>query len=123
MANLLREYESIIILRPDVEENVETSVRERIEGVVKERGGTLITWDAWGRRKLAYTIRDRSAQKKHTKGTYHYIQYVGGADLVPELTRNFRLMEPVLKFITVKLADDVDLEARLARPAQADAEA
>lgn len=122
MAKLLREYESIIILRPDVEETVENSVRDRIEGILNERGGHLLVWDAWGRRKLAYTVRDRSAQKKHTKGTYHYIQYLGGADLVTELTRNFRLMEPVLKFITVKLADDVELEARLARPAQIDVE-
>jgi len=122
MAKLLREYESIIILRPDVEETVENSVRDRIEGILNERGGHLLVWDSWGRRKLAYTVRDRSAQKKHTKGTYHYIQYLGGADLVTELTRNFRLMEPVLKFLTVKLADDVELEARLARPAQIDVE-
>ena len=40
----------------------------------------------------------------------------GMASLVPELTRNFRLMEPVLKFITVKIADDVEPEARKAQP-------
>ncbi len=116
MAELKREYESIIVLRPDATDEITQAVRDRIEGVLNEYGGDLLRWDSWGKRKLAYTIRDRSAQKKHTKANYHYIQYLGGADLVPELTRNFRLMEPVLKFITVKIADDVEPEARKAQP-------
>lgn len=111
-----REYESIIVLRPDATDEITQAVRDRIEGVITEYGGDLLKWDNWGKRKLAYTIRDRSAQKKHTKANYHYIQYLGGSDLVPELSRNFRLMEPVLKFITVKVAEDVDVEVRKAQP-------
>ena len=64
--------------------------------------GTLLKREFWGRRKLAYEIQ------KYPYGLYYYFQYLGYNDLVGELERNFRILEPVLKYMTVKLNDDVD---------------
>lgn len=113
MARLLREYETIIVVRPDATEEISASVRERVEGVIEKLNGHLVTWDEWGKRRLAYEVRDRTGMKRHTKGLYVYIRTLGAPDLIPELERNFRMLEPVLKYLTIKLDVDVDPSIRL----------
>lgn len=116
---LFREYETIIILRPDATEEMTAKVRERVDGVFSRLQGHLISYDDWGKRKLAYEIRDRTAARRHSKGLYFYLRYLGKNDLVPELERNFRMLEPVVRYMTIKLEDDVDAEVRLAPAADA----
>ncbi len=106
-----REYETIFILRPDVGEEVMTSVRERVEGIFENLGGHMINWDDWGKRKLAFEIRDRTALKHHHKGNYIYLHYASKNDLVAELERNFRMLESVLRYMTVRLDADADMDA------------
>ena len=111
-----REYETIFIMRPDSTDQVQDSVRSRIDGVFEKLGGRMLTYDNWGKRKLAFDIRDRTGQKKHFKGLYKYMRFAGGSDLVPELERNLRMQEPVLRYLTIKIDKDVnpdDLEARI----------
>ena len=113
LATLLREYETIIVIRPDATEEISTSVKERVEGVIEKLNGHLLGWDDWGKRKLGYEVRDRTGMKRHTKGIYVYIRTLGAPDLIPELERNFRMLEPVLKYLTIKLDVDVDPSVRL----------
>lgn len=108
-----REYETIFILRPDANEDDRKRVFDRIEKVMTSHDGHVLQHDQWGERKLSYRM------KKHARGVYHYYRYLGLNDLVAELERNFRLLDPVLKFLTVKLADDVDREERIADAAKA----
>ena len=61
--------------------------------------------EAWGRRKLAYAVR------KQRRGVYVYLKYVGTGGLVAEVERNLKLQDPVVKFMTVQTADEVDLAA------------
>jgi small subunit ribosomal protein S6 len=112
MARLLREYETIIVIRPDATEEISASVRERVESVIEKLDGVLIAWDDWGKRRLGYEVRDRTGMKRHSKGIYVYIRSLGAPDLIPELERNFRMLEPVLKYLTIKLDVDVDPEER-----------
>lgn len=109
-----REYETIFIMRPDAGEEVARSVRERVQGVFEKLNGQLANWDDWGKRKLAYQIRDRTALKHHSKGYYVYMRYAGKNDLVAELERNFRMSEAVLRYMTIRLDEDFDLEAAMA---------
>ncbi|OIP40858.1 MAG: 30S ribosomal protein S6 [Deltaproteobacteria bacterium CG2_30_63_29] len=106
-----REYETIFILRPDLLEEDRTKVIERVQGTIEKLGGAILKTEDWGKRKLAYNI------KKNSHGIYFYYQYLGFNDLVTELERNFRILEPVLKYLTIKL-DEVDREARIAEAAQ-----
>ena len=119
IAHLLREYETIFIMRPDATEEMTTRVRERVEGVVARLNAHLLSYDDWGKRKLAYEIRDRTALKRHQKGLYIYLRLLGGNDLIAELERNFRMLEPVLRYMTIKLDTDVIAEERLAQEAPA----
>lgn len=104
-----REYETIFIMRPDSTDQITDSVKERINGVMDKLDGKLVSYDSWGKRKLAFAIRDRTGQKNHYKGLYFHLRYVGDNALVPELERNLRMLEPVLRYMTIKLDEDFDL--------------
>jgi small subunit ribosomal protein S6 len=67
--------------------------------------GIVASYDEQGKKKLAYSV------KKQNKGYYVLMDYVGSADIVSELERNMRLDDRVLKYLTVKLADQVDPES------------
>ncbi|MDH3199537.1 MAG: 30S ribosomal protein S6 [Myxococcales bacterium] len=97
-----REYETIYILRPDVDNATAEKVVGRARDVVKRLGGTLTKLDNWGKRRLAYPI------EKNTRGIFVYLKYVGFGDLVAELERNLRLLDEVVRFQTVLLREDID---------------
>ncbi|MBN2804741.1 MAG: 30S ribosomal protein S6 [Deltaproteobacteria bacterium] len=105
-----REYESIFIIHPDSQSNVVDTVAAKCQEIIRDRNGKLLRAENWGRRKLAYPV------KKNAKGIYIYLRYLGYSDLVHELERNFRTMDPVIKFITVKIEVDVNPESRPVSP-------
>ena len=97
-----REYETIYILRSDVDTAGAEKVVERARDVIARLGGTLTKLDNWGKRKLAYPIR------KSNRGIFVYLKYVGYSDLVAELERNLRLLDEVVRFQTVLLTENID---------------
>ena len=97
------DYETIYILRPDTEAEESQKIADRVKDVIERAEGRLLRVDNWGKRKLAYHIR------KLTRGVFVYVRYCGYNDLVAELERNLRLLEPVIRFQTVVLARDVDM--------------
>lgn len=101
-----REYETIFILRPDIPNEVIGGINAKIRGVVEGGGGRLIKVENWGRRKLAYEV------KKQLKGIYLFWSYLGTAGLVEEVERNLRLSDSVIRYYSVKMADNVDATTR-----------
>ena len=97
-----REYETIYILRPDVDNDTAEKVVGRARDVIKRLDGTLTKLDNWGKRRLAYPIQ------KSNRGIFVYLKYVGFGDLVAELERNLRLLDEVVRFQTVLLREDID---------------
>jgi len=97
-----REYETIYILRPDVDNAGAEKVVDRAKDVIARLEGTLTKLDNWGKRKLAYPIQ------KNNRGIFVYLKYVGYSDLVAELERNLRLLDQVMRFQTVLLTEDID---------------
>jgi len=100
-----KEYETIYILRGDVDADTAEKVQTRVNEVVARESGKLVKVEAWGRRKLAYPVA------KLKKGVYVYVKYVGKGGLVSELERNLKLQDSVLKFQTVLTNEDVDMGA------------
>lgn len=98
----VREYETIYVLSPTTPKEASDRVASRVEEVMEREGGQLTLVENWGRRQLAYPVA------KHRRGVYVYLKYTGHGALIDELERNFRMLDPVLKFQTVKLRDDVD---------------
>lgn len=104
----LREYEVIYILRADVSKETAERVATRVEDVIAREGGKLTRVENWGRRPLAYEINSSK------RGVYVYVSYLGQGAVVAELERNFRLLDEVIRFQTVKVSDnpgDVEIDA------------
>lgn len=112
-----REYELVFIIRPDVaDEDIET-IKDRSRGIITDRDGNVLNVDDWGKRRLAYEIQD------YGKGHFVLFNYLGTTEVVNELERTLRIDDSVMRFLTVKLAERVDVEARVAEAAEVAAEA
>lgn len=98
-----REYETIYILRPDIDAEGAEKIGNRMQEVVDREKGKLTKVEFWGRRRLAYDI------KKHKRGVYVYLKYLGGGAVVSEVERNLRLSDSVLKYQTVLTRNDVEV--------------
>ncbi len=97
------EYETIYVTRPDLDEAQQTRIDEKLKGIV-ENGGDLLVFEQWGKRKLAYPIRHL------LQGSYQFLHYVAPASLPVELERNMNLEDSLIRFITVRLNENVDVE-------------
>jgi len=104
-----REYETIFILNPDSATEVVDRVSGRCQEVIAKLEGKMLRAENWGKRRLAYTVR------KHPKGIFVYLRYLGYGGMVHELERNLRMLDPVIKYLTVRMDEDVNPETRLVR--------
>jgi len=107
-----RRYETVLMLPPDLEEGKVEEILARLESVIDRSGGLLVKKDDWGVRKLAYEIR------RYSKGRYFLLDLVGQTKIIHELERHIKMIESIMRFLTVKKADEADLEA--ARKEQAE---
>ena len=98
-----REYETIYVMRPTVNPDEADRIAGRLKDVIEGREGKLIRVDNWGRRRLAYPIA------KATRGVFVYLRYAGFGDLVAELERNLRLVDDVVRYLTVQIKDEISL--------------
>jgi small subunit ribosomal protein S6 len=103
---LVREYETIYLLKAETPDDQVEDIKERLRGVVTREGGKVIRFTNQGKRKTAFPVN------KNQKALYMHCLYVGNPGLVGELERNLKMLDPVTKFQSVKLADGVDFEAR-----------
>lgn len=117
----MRRYETIFILRPNAgEDDIQRVIDSTVE-VITNEAGKAIELNKWGMKKLAYLI------KKESLGYYVYLDYAGTPAAVAELERKFRIDDTVLKYMTIKTADEMSAEgieaAIAAREAAATAQA
>jgi len=96
-----REYETIYILRPNLEKEKAEKVATRLTDAISEHQGRVTEAELWGQRRLAYPI------KKHHRGIYVYLKYLGRGDMVAEMERQLRLDDSVIRYQTVLLNNDV----------------
>jgi small subunit ribosomal protein S6 len=107
---LVREYETIYLLKAETPDEQADEIKERLRGVVSREGGKVIRFTNQGKRKTAFPVA------KNAKALYMHCLYVGKPGLVQEFERNLRMIDGVTKFQSVKLADGVDFEARQIEP-------
>ena len=104
--NTSREYETIYILRPNTPNEGVAEVNTRIRGVIEGMGGKVIKVDNWGKRRLAYEVA------KERKGIYLYWLYLAQPGVVEETERNLRMLDSVIRYLTVKVDENIVVEAR-----------
>jgi small subunit ribosomal protein S6 len=104
--NTSREYETIYILRPNTPNEGVAEVNTRIKGIIEGMGGKILKVDNWGKRRLAYEVA------KERKGIYLYWQYLAQPGIVEETERNLRMLDSVIRYLTVKVDENIDVTAR-----------
>ena len=100
----MRYYETLYIINPNLADEDYRVVVAKFTDVVEKNGGVVTKVDEWGKKTLAYDI------KKFDKGFYVLLQFCGEAGLTAELKRELGLDDRVLKYQTIKLSDNADLE-------------
>jgi small subunit ribosomal protein S6 len=103
---LVREYETIYLLKAETPDDQVEEIKERLRGVVTRQTGKVIRFTNQGKRKTAFPIG------KNPKALYMHCLYVGAPGLVAEFERNLKMIDSVVKFQSVKVADEVDFDAR-----------
>ena len=107
MAQILNNYEMMLIAHQSVTDEVVSASIANLVEVINESGGSLLTQDDWGRVRTAYPINKQSFSK------YILLEYVSPATIPLELERLVRFDDKTfLRFLTVLLDSNVkDLEA------------
>ena len=65
----MNEYEILLLLDPELDDERQGDVVTRTRELVESGGGTWDLHDAWGRRKLAYEIDHKG------EGSYHLLHF------------------------------------------------
>ena len=112
----MRRYETFVIVDPDLSEEQRTPIIERTTDLITKENGLTVKVDEWGMRKLAYEI------KKKPRGYYVRLDYCGTAAIVDEMERFFRIDDRVMKYMTVLIDKDVDVDQIKEDLAKAEAE-
>ena len=103
---LVREYETMYLLRPETPDDQVEEIKERLRGVVGREGGKVIRFTNKGKRRTAFPVA------KDQKALYMHCLYLGLPGLVAEFERNLKMIDVVTKFQSVKLADGIDFDSR-----------
>jgi len=98
-----RNYEGVIILHPDVNEEKQKDFIKKSTEIIQSFKGRLNHVDTWGKRRLGNPIR------KMKLGTYFHVTFEAQPACVNELERNMRIDDRVLRFTHVKLDDRISL--------------
>lgn len=100
----MRRYETIFIADPDVSEEERKSLASKITGIMETQNAYIISVEDWGAKKLAYEV------KRKKRGYYTLVDYCAHGGLVHELERVMRIDDRVLRYLTVQLSDNIDVE-------------
>ncbi len=107
----MRNYQSVLILKPDLDEaQVEESIN-KITAILKKFGGSVLKLDKWGKKRLSYRVR------KNKFGFYLNIYHTCEPGQVPDLEKEYQLYDLVIKYMVIRL-EDHDIERVLAKAAE-----
>ena len=102
----MRSYQSVLILKPDIDESRADEALEKIGEFIKSNGGACLKIEKWGKKRLAYRIR------KNRFGIYLNIYHTLDSAKVAALESKYRLFDLIIKFMVLRLTDD-ELERAL----------
>lgn len=92
----MRAYESMFILAPSLDAEGTKREVDAVKSVIESVGGAITAEKEWGRRRLAYPIRD------HSEGTYEILRFSADPSKLAELYRHFKLNENVLRSLVIQ---------------------
>ncbi len=91
----MNQYEIAVLYHPDLEVDL-TKAEDRVKKIVNDNGGTIISTDNWGKRKLAYAI----------KRNEHAVYVFYGVELPPESVQKvestLNITDEVIRFLITR---------------------
>ena len=96
---LVRDYELVFIIKPDVGDENTEGVIERVKQYIANANGEITKVEPWGLRKLAYPISD------FREGYYVVMQFRMDPKATAELERSIRLTEDIIRHLLVRLGE------------------
>ena len=104
----MRSYQSVLILKPDIEDTHVDEALAKIGEFIKGNGGTILKAEKWGKKRLAYRV------KKNRFGIYLNLYHTLEPSGVIDLEKKYKLYDLIIKFMVVSLTDD-ELERALGK--------
>ncbi len=102
MAEEMRKYELLYIHPGTLDEEGVKKVDDRLAEIAERFGARVFYRDDWGVKSLAYRV------KKYLEGRYILMRFAAPIECLQEIERHLKIMDEVIKFITVRLPDDYD---------------
>ena len=93
----MRKYEIMFIVDPNLPEDEIDQLNAQVESLIAEGGGTVLETEKMGRKRLAYEVERR------TEGFYVLLVVEATGEILSEVERRFRVMDNVLRYLTVRV--------------------
>ncbi|MCB9228774.1 MAG: 30S ribosomal protein S6 [Deltaproteobacteria bacterium] len=114
---MLREYEVTLITNAQLSEDDSKNLYNKYESILCAEGGQVIRKNEWGVRKLAFPM------KQHFRGQYTHYDLTAKPEQLAEAERLMRIDDNILRYLSIRIGEDVDVEQRKTELAKAEAEA
>ena len=99
----MREYELTVLIRPDLEANLD-AVLGKVKQLVADNGGSVKSEDNWGKNRLAYNIKGEDF------AVYVSMDVELPADAPLKISNALNISDEVIRYLLVK----IDHKARAA---------
>jgi small subunit ribosomal protein S6 len=103
----MRNYEIMFIVSPTASEEDIDKINGQIESVITAGGGTIDKIEKLGKRRLAYLVH------KFREGSYVLFTVQADGAIVREVERRLRVMDLVIKYLTVRMDDDMKRQEKI----------
>src|SRR5262245_3200941 len=97
----MRTYEALFIVAPNVEEQDTETLITQLSDVLTNQGAWVAKVDRMVRRRLAYPIQ------KFNDGYYVVLTVEGTGSELAELERRMRVTDAIIRFITIRIDEDL----------------
>ena len=105
-----RLYDLIFICRPDTPEAEVDKLIATLEHTVGEKSAKIEKIEKWGRKRMAYRVR------KLREGFYVYMSIRSNhGELIKELERRLKVADPVIKYLTIRIDEEMKRQQKLAK--------
>ena len=96
----MRSYEIMFIVNPNATDEEIDKINSQLEGIITSGGGKVEKIEKMGKRRLAYEV------DRHREGFYVLFVIAGNGDIIKECERRLRVMDAVIKYITVRTDEE-----------------
>ncbi len=90
----MKEYELTVLIHPDLEVDIETPLT-KVRGIITSAGGKIVTEDNWGKKKLAYRIKNEDF------AVYVYFDVSLPSDAPLKISNTLNITDEVLRYLLV----------------------